>query len=77
MLVSVGVLGQEEDYYGDDFVCPDEYEGYFPHLTSCDKYWACDEVERGDEVTRVPELRTCGNGLAFIDTDEVSMSCMS
>ena len=29
---------------------------------SCDKYWAC--------LDGLAELRTCGNGLAFIDTDE-------
>jgi len=29
---------------------------------SCDKYWSCEDG--------LAELRTCGNGLAFIDTDE-------
>merc|ERR1711936_190180 len=48
--------------YVDDFSCPDELEGYYPHLYSCDKYWAC--------FDGLAELRTCGNGLAFIDTDE-------
>ena len=43
----------------------DEYKGFFPHLISCDKYWACDDG--------VAELRTCGNGLAFLDTDEVRL----
>jgi len=57
-----GVLGQAEYDYTDDFSCPDELEGFYPHLYSCDKYWACTEG--------VAELRTCGNGLAFIDTDE-------
>merc|ERR1712079_214134 len=70
VLFTVGVLGQEEavlyEYEDYDFECPDEYLGYFPHLFSCDKYWACDEG--------VAELRTCGNGLAFIDTDEVRLS---
>ena len=46
----------------DDFACPDEFLGFYPHLISCDKYWACQDG--------VQELRTCGNGLAFIDTDE-------
>ena len=62
----MGVRGQEEgeEFYDyDDFTCPDEYKGFFPHLVSCDKYWACDDG--------VAELRTCGNGLAFLDTDEV------
>jgi len=65
VLVASGVFGQEEEaeYYDvDDFTCPDEYKGFFPHLISCDKYWACDDG--------VAELRTCGNGLAFLDTDE-------
>ena len=65
LVAAVGVLGQEEEDF-DDFSCPDEYKGFFPHLISCDKYWACDEG--------VAELRTCGNGLAFIDTDEVRLS---
>ena len=61
------MFGQEEaEYYDvDDFTCPDEYKGFFPHLISCDKYWACDDG--------VAELRTCGNGLAFLDTDEVRL----
>ena len=46
----------------DDFTCPDEFLGYYPHLYSCDKYWYCED---GSE-----ELRTCGYGFAFIDTDE-------
>ena len=45
----------------DDFSCPDSLEGFYPHLYSCDKYWHCEEGEA--------ELRTCGNGLGFIDTD--------
>jgi len=45
----------------DDFSCPDEFEGFYPHLYSCDKYWHC---QKGS-----PELRTCGNGLGFLDTD--------
>ena len=45
----------------DDFTCPDEFEGYYPHLFSCDKYWKCIEGRA--------ELKTCGNGLAFDDLD--------
>merc|ERR1712014_277509 len=55
--VTAFVSGQE-----DDFTCPDEFRGFYPHLYSCDKYWYCEDG--------VEELRTCGNGLAFIDTDE-------
>jgi len=57
LLLAATVAGQL-----DDFVCPDEFLGFYPHLISCDKYWACQDG--------VQELRTCGNGLAFIDTDE-------
>jgi len=46
----------------DDFKCPDEFAGFYPHLISCDKYWSCKDG--------VAELKTCGNGLAFLDTDE-------
>lgn len=57
MLVAIagGALSQE------DFACPDEFEGYYPHLTSCDKYWYCDQG--------IADLKLCGNGLAFVDTD--------
>ncbi|XP_046669560.1 protein obstructor-E isoform X1 [Homalodisca vitripennis] len=44
----------------EDFKCPDDY-GFYPHIQSCDKYWKCDNG--------VAELKTCGNGLAFDDTD--------
>ncbi|XP_073982285.1 chitin binding Peritrophin-A domain-containing protein Gasp isoform X1 [Rhodnius prolixus] len=44
----------------DDFKCPDDY-GFYPHHISCDKYWKCDNG--------VADLKTCGNGLAFDDTD--------
>lgn len=50
---------QERAVY--DFTCPDEFEGFYPHETSCDKYWVC---EHG-----IPRLELCGNGLAFADTD--------
>lgn len=43
-----------------EFVCPIE-SGFFPHETSCDKYWHCEDD--------VAELKVCGNGLAFDDTD--------
>merc|ERR1712221_42092 len=50
----------------DDFSCPDEFEGYYPHLYSCDKYWACQDG--------IAELRTCGNGLAFIELRSTRLS---
>ena len=45
----------------DFFECPDEFEGYYPHDLSCDKYWECKEG--------IASLETCGNGLAFDDLD--------
>ncbi|KXJ74763.1 hypothetical protein RP20_CCG012984 [Aedes albopictus] len=44
----------------ESFKCPDDF-GFYPHHTSCDKYWKCDN--------NVAELKTCGNGLAFDATD--------
>lgn len=44
----------------EEFKCPDEY-GFYPHSQHCDKYWKCDN--------NVADLKTCGNGLAFDDTD--------
>merc|ERR1712123_110145 len=44
------------------FQCPDEFLGFYPHLISCDKYWHCKEG--------IAELKTCGNGLGFMDTDD-------
>jgi hypothetical protein len=44
-----------------EFSCPDEFEGYYPHATSCDKFYACKEGKA--------ELETCDNGLAFADVD--------
>lgn len=46
----------------DDFQCPDEFLGFYPHLISCDRYWHCKEG--------IAELKTCGNGLGFMDTDD-------
>ncbi|KAJ8876116.1 hypothetical protein PR048_024025 [Dryococelus australis] len=43
-----------------EFKCPDDY-GFYPHTTSCDKYWKCDNG--------VSEPKTCGNGLAFDASD--------
>merc|ERR1711892_746703 len=56
VVLVAAVSGQE-----DDFSCPDDFLGFYPHLYSCDKYWSCEDG--------LAELRTCGNGLAFIDTD--------
>ncbi|XP_047736551.1 protein obstructor-E isoform X2 [Hyalella azteca] len=42
------------------FACPHDY-GFYAHDIACDKYWACD--------LGVATLKTCGNGLAFDDTD--------
>jgi len=56
LLLATAALGQV-----DDFNCPDEHIGFYPHLYSCDKYWYCQQGQA--------EERTCGNGLGFIDTD--------
>jgi len=61
LVVVVGVLGTVVMGQTDDFNCPDLHIGFYPHLYSCDKYWYCQEGRS--------ELRTCGNGLGFIDTD--------
>uniref|UniRef100_A0A182M8J9 Chitin-binding type-2 domain-containing protein n=1 Tax=Anopheles culicifacies TaxID=139723 RepID=A0A182M8J9_9DIPT len=50
----IGAVAQES------FKCPDDF-GFYPHHSSCDKYWKCDN--------NVAELKTCGNGLAFDATD--------
>ncbi|KAJ8981605.1 hypothetical protein NQ317_011884 [Molorchus minor] len=44
----------------ENFKCPDDF-GFYPHHTSCDKYWKCDN--------NAAELKTCGNGLAFDASD--------
>ncbi|CAK1548175.1 unnamed protein product [Leptosia nina] len=44
----------------EQFKCPDDF-GFYPHHISCDKYWKCDNG--------AAELKTCGNGLAFDNTD--------
>ena len=53
----LGVRAQLED----NFSCPDEFEGFYPHLFSCDLYWKCQEGQAS--------LEKCGNGLAFVDKD--------
>ena len=45
----------------DNFKCPDEFEGFYPHLYSCDKYWHCQSGSA--------KLKLCGNGLVFDDLD--------
>jgi len=62
LLVIFGLVALTRGQLVDDFTCPDEFAGFYPHLISCDKYWSCSEG--------VAELKTCGNGLAFLDTDE-------
>lgn len=42
------------------FNCPKD-NGFFPHDVSCDKYWKCEDGKA--------DLKVCGNGLAFDDTD--------
>jgi len=58
----LGVVASASGQLVDDFSCPDEFVGFYPHLISCDKYWHCQEG--------IAELKTCGNGLGFLDTDD-------
>jgi len=60
--ILVTVVSAVNSQLVDDFTCPDEFVGYYPHLISCDKYWHCQDG--------IAELKTCGNGLGFLDTDE-------
>lgn len=48
------------------FNCPDDF-GFYPHVKSCDKYWACDNG--------TATLKTCGNGLVFDDSDMKRENC--
>merc|ERR1711976_34014 len=60
-LLGISILSVANSQLVDNFSCPDEFEGYYPHLYSCDKYWKC--------IDGRASLETCGNGLAFDDTD--------
>lgn len=42
------------------FNCPKD-NGFYAHDSYCDKYWKCENGRA--------ELKLCGNGLAFDDTD--------
>ena len=57
LCLAAGVAVAQED----NFKCPDEFEGFYPHLYSCDKYWHC---QSGSS-----KLKLCGNGLVFDDID--------
>jgi hypothetical protein len=48
------------------FNCPDDF-GFYPHVKSCDKYWACDNG--------TGTLKSCGNGLVFDDSDSKRENC--
>ncbi|KAF7494579.1 hypothetical protein SSS_02874 [Sarcoptes scabiei] len=48
------------------FQCVDDF-GFYPHIKSCDKYWACDNG--------TATLKTCGNGLVFDDSDTRRENC--
>ena len=60
-LLLMSSLAFAKAQFEDQFTCPDEFEGFYPHLFSCDQYWKC---QKG-----VATLETCGNGLAFVDKD--------
>jgi hypothetical protein len=61
LLVSLAVVLGLATAQEDNFKCPDAFEGFYPHLYSCDKYWHCQ--------TGSAKLKTCGNGLVFDDLD--------
>ena len=61
LVLAVWCAGLAAGQLVDDFQCPDEFEGYYPHLYSCDRYWKC--------LEGVAEEKLCGNGLAFDDSD--------
>merc|ERR1712033_100477 len=61
LVVLLGAVVITSGQLVDDFSCPDEFVGFYPHLISCDKYWHCEDG--------IAELKTCGNGLGFLDTD--------
>ena len=61
MLLALAGLSAVAAQSFEDFVCPDEFEGYYPHDVSCDRFWECKEG--------IASLETCGNGLAFSDID--------
>merc|ERR1712013_97730 len=55
------LLSDSEDRPGRDNM-DSKFVVFYPHLISCDKYWHCEEG--------IAELKTCGNGLGFLDTDD-------
>ncbi|CAL4111242.1 unnamed protein product [Meganyctiphanes norvegica] len=66
LLLGLAATGMAQDYFYEDFVCPFD-NGYFPHETQCDGYYAC--------VDGVAEFKLCGNGLAFDDSDDTREHC--
>uniref|UniRef100_T1J190 Chitin-binding type-2 domain-containing protein n=1 Tax=Strigamia maritima TaxID=126957 RepID=T1J190_STRMM len=67
ILVAVLVFSfaEAQDDSDETFNCPDKKENrkaYYAHHLSCDRYWECDNAGNA-------KLKTCGNGLAFDDSD--------
>merc|ERR1712123_103999 len=60
LILILGAVASATGQLVDDFTCPDEFVGFYPHLISCDKYWHC---QNG-----YADLKTCGNGLGFLDS---------
>ncbi|XP_066990136.1 protein obstructor-E isoform X1 [Macrobrachium rosenbergii] len=64
LLLGLSAIGAQESSVSPggagNWQCPHEF-GFYPHDTSCDKYYSCE--------ASVATLKTCGNGLAFDDTD--------
>jgi len=62
LILLIVIVASASGQLVDDFTCPDEFVGFYPHLISCDKYWHCQDG--------YADLKTCGNGLGFLDTDD-------
>jgi len=60
MKTTIAIIALAAAAGAQEFQCPHDY-GFYAHPSHCDQYWACENS--------VPSLRTCGNGLAFDDTD--------
>ncbi|XP_045124325.1 protein obstructor-E-like isoform X1 [Portunus trituberculatus] len=64
LLLGVASTGAQQSFVSPEgsgnWQCPHEF-GYYPHDTACDKYYSCE--------SGVATLMTCGNGLAFDNTD--------
>lgn len=70
-------------HIGSSFQCAEDF-GFYPHVKSCDKYWACDNGKFFTIFIKIiiklfytgtATLKTCGNGLVFDDSDTRRENC--